>query len=294
MNATNPVFPDLPDPLPRHLSCGFYRITPERAGRVLDESKRKNRAWVSVKLRRLTRDMAAGRWQLNGESAIFTWDGDCQDAHHRLESCRLSGVPITLLCAFGLDPATFPTIDTGANRTGTGRLSIAGEKNANKLAAVLRLIWAWANDRAPVTTGVSALLYGPEEEALILELYPEARKAVVDGGNYYHTFDTLPVSQWSFLSFVTHHTAPDLARAFLDRLADGVGLSAHSPVLMLRQRLINGSKGKMVLPAVEVMALCAKAWAAHREGRSLRSLRWESDDGFPTWGPPAEGKGAFA
>lgn len=294
MSATQYVFPDLPDPLPGHLSCGFYRITPERAEKLLDANKTKNRALVNVKLRRLIKDLQAGKWQLNGESVIFTHDGNAHDGHHRLTGCRDSGVPITCVCVFGIDPATFLTVDTGAVRGGTARLTIAGEDNANKLAALLRLIYQWDNGKPPVSFGASILVYGPEEEQLCLSTFPEARDSVRAGGNYYRRFDQLSVSQWSFLHFITQRTCPLKANAFLDQLCDGVGLQPDSGVLLLRNRLVKLSKGKHELPPAEIMALCAKAWTAFVEGKPVRSLQWRSDvEAFPSF-EPAKAAGATA
>lgn len=59
-------FPDLPDPLPATLCCGFYRVTPERAGRLLEQNKTHNRYLLPTKLTRARHDLAAGKWQLNG------------------------------------------------------------------------------------------------------------------------------------------------------------------------------------------------------------------------------------
>lgn len=288
MSATQYVFPDLPDPVPLHLGSGFYRITPERAGAILANNKTRNRPLTSVKVRRLIRDLKEGRWRLNGESVIFTNAGDVHDAHHRLTACRDSGVAITSLVAFGIEPQTFSTVDTGTGRSAADRRSLEGKKNANKLAALSRLVWQWDNGKPPTTAGANVLFYGPSEEELCGATFPEMEQIAAEEDAYYRRFPALAAAQWGFLIFITRRTCPDRSKEFLERLADGTGLAADSPVLLLRNRLTNTGRAK--LPALDVMALCAKAWTAFAAGKPIRQLRWTPDEPFPSWGNDGRGK----
>ena len=74
---------------------------------------------------------------------------------------------------------------------------------------------------------------------------------------------------------------PDLAERFFNHLASGAGLSEHSPVYLLRERLRTNSAGKAKLPILEIIALFFKAWIAYRNGKSVKCLRWNNSGANP-------------
>lgn len=280
-------FPDLPDPLPAALSCGFYRVTPERAGRLLEANQTRNRYLIPTKLTRNRRDLSAGKWQLNGESMAFTPAGDVHDGHHRLTACRDAGVPFVSLCAFGIDPGTFLTVDTGASRGAQARLQIAGEANAKRLGAILRLVWNWSNGDPPTSHGTTAE-YAGEEEQLTLETFPDVRQATSECSACYVEFPQITDTAWGFVLFVTRRTCPTRAESFVQKLRTEVGLTEDDPVAVLRTRLIRLGKAK--LPQKEMMVLIAKAWVAHALGRPMKQLRYDPEtDDFPSFDPADHG-----
>lgn len=91
-------------------------ITPELAQEMLNTSvgNRAIRKWhVDV----LAIAQQRGEWTLTHQGAAFDRNGVLRDAHHRLMACVRSGVTIRMLVTFGLDPASFDSVDQGVNRT---------------------------------------------------------------------------------------------------------------------------------------------------------------------------------
>jgi len=98
----------------------------ERVAMSFLKNNPRNRPLSKSRSLKYAKQMTEGNWQQNGESIIIGWDGSILDGQHRLEGVVLAKTSIKLLFVFGVDPATFPTIDTGTGRSGADTLAIYG------------------------------------------------------------------------------------------------------------------------------------------------------------------------
>ena len=89
------------------------------------------------------RDMAAGRWLVNGETIKFDTSGHLRDGQHRLNAVVLSQTTVSMVVIRGLSPDVMPTVDAGAKRTYSDALKLQGEDNTATLAAVTRRALMW-------------------------------------------------------------------------------------------------------------------------------------------------------
>ena len=74
-----------------------------------------------------TRDMAAKRWLLTGETISFDWNGQLINGQHRLQAVVESGQPMQALVVVGLDPAVRTVVDTQSRRSVRDAFSHAGK-----------------------------------------------------------------------------------------------------------------------------------------------------------------------
>ena len=112
-------------------------ITPEMAEAFL-EGNTHNRLVKTVNFKKLVDDMAAGRWDFNGESIKFAEDGTLLDGQHRLLACVESGKPFIAIIVTGLPAVAQETIDTGSSRSLADVLRLRGYASANELSSFLR------------------------------------------------------------------------------------------------------------------------------------------------------------
>ena len=100
------------------------KITPTLAQQWLDGSAIKNRPDRKADLNAWIQCMKEGKWELNGESIIFSNKGNILDGHERLKACVKSGTDFSSIVVTGIDERVMPTIDDGTRRSLADALSI--------------------------------------------------------------------------------------------------------------------------------------------------------------------------
>ena len=128
--------------LDQALDAQLMRVTPKLAEQWLGRND-SNRNIRPTKLAQLVRDMQGGRFALTGDSIKFDLNGNLIDGQHRLTAVRDSGIPIEVLVVRGLAPTVRAVIDTGATRSASDALRIAGKHAGSRsMAAAIRILRA--------------------------------------------------------------------------------------------------------------------------------------------------------
>lgn len=254
------------NPDPRHVSV--VTIDPATAERMLGRNTR-NRNIRQAQVDALARDMAAGKFMINGESIKFAPDGTLLDGQHRLAAVVQSGATIQTVVAYGVDPQAMKTIDTGRKRSYADVLHMRGEDNAKTLASVLRRIAMW-EEGFRVNSG--SLTPTPDEMDDLLEAAPEIR-ASANIAQKLGTRAMLPSSVVGLCHYLFSAFDADGATWFLSRVYDGDSIPASSPIFALRKRI-----GEMRLAGgrvheTEALALTIRAWNAWRAGETRTKLQ---------------------
>ena len=112
-------------------------ITPEMAEKLLDD-RAPNRSVSSAVLNKYARDMAAGRWKLNGQTIKISRQGHLIDGRHRLEAAKKSKTSFPAIIVEGLDEEVISTLDIGRRRAMSDVLRERGESNTIIFASALR------------------------------------------------------------------------------------------------------------------------------------------------------------
>jgi hypothetical protein len=147
-------------------------ITPERAQQML-QLNTGNRNVRSNEVAKIARDMGAGNYAFNGSAIVVNCDGTVLDGQHRLMACASSGVAFQTVLVTGVSQSAVMTIDTGRSRTPGDMLRLAGEINANEIAAAGRLAWRWSRGLIQSPTAPSH-----SELQSFLNSWPEVRDGV--------------------------------------------------------------------------------------------------------------------
>ncbi|WP_445520508.1 hypothetical protein [Streptomyces sp. NEAU-174] len=224
------------------------------------------------------RDMAAGKWQQNGEAVKFASNGALLDGQHRLTAVTVAGVPVPMLIVSGLDPATQETMDAGRKRSTSDALGLRGETNFTILASVLKRVWLWEqgdckfNGNATPTTA---------ECTALLNERPELRRSAEIAARVHQTFKYLPQSVVGTAHHVFSRIAAEEATWFFQRLADGAELPVGHPILTLRTRAMAEAADRRKSPADRHMAYLVRSWNAVRDGRELGRIQYGPNDAMP-------------
>lgn len=239
-------------------------LTPALA-RVLLNRNEGNRKISDTIVTAYARDMANGAWQFNGEPIIVSADGQLNDGQHRCDAVIYADTAIPAIFVFGVHRETRTTLDQGKMRSVGDFLSMGGHVNVNQLGAAAHAAWQYQMF-GRLANGSSARATKSEVIAFI-DANPDIIKSVAfthrKGADAVGGRPTLAFVHWT----LWQKSGRQKADLFIDNLIDGADLSAKSPLLYVRNRLIAG-RGK--LRANDRAELIFKAWNAERRGEAVR------------------------
>jgi hypothetical protein len=259
-------------------------VTPDMAAEWLVGNTH-NRAMKDRAVAKYAADMAAGLWDLNGESIKFNGDGRLLDGQNRLQAVIAAGVPIVTVVVRGIEAQSQDTIDVGVPRGLADVLKLRGEISATELGSAVAGYWRFLRDPA----GMATTDYPSIHAALkVLEQNPGLRESV-------RVADTirkgigLRTSVGGAMHYITTSIDPEDAEAFWDRLLSGADLDGDHPILALRgvilaDRPVHTQK----MTKARLWALTVKAWNAYREGRKIKLLVWRPGGAHPESFPVPE------
>lgn len=124
-------------------------VTPQWALNILNTRNPRNRPMSAPFVERLALDIKNNAWALTHQGIAFDANGDLLDGQHRLAAVAKAGVPVDMLITTGvpttaklngLSVNTFELIDGGRKRGVGQMLHMSGYINANRLAAVARVM----------------------------------------------------------------------------------------------------------------------------------------------------------
>lgn len=258
-----------PMPSGNALKVRAVTITPEMAEQLLND-RAPNRSVSSAVLNKYARDMAAGRWRLNGQTIKISRQGRLLDGQHRLEAAKKAKTAFPAIIVEGLTEGILGTLDIGRRRAMSDVLRERGESNTIIFASALR--WLWMIENNIVLAANSSPSSGELLE--MLERRPGIRSSLKQVA-------AIRQIMGSGIAAALHRTFADKdedrADTFFARLTDGVNLAPDSPILHLRERLLRTRASNRVrLAEAERVALSIKAWNAYRADKPMQLLVWRN------------------
>jgi len=274
--AAAPIF-IAPDPegrvggIPRRqVAQSLMTVTPGMAKEWLSRNDG-NRPLRYPLAAQLARDMREGKWDVNGETVKIADDGTLLDGQHRLTACIMAEVPFETFVVTGLPRDTQKTIDTGAKRRMGDVLALAGEQNANLLAALARSACVWDRGGRVRQRGSDGEPTHAEMGGY-LDAHPELRDAVSFAMSARPKMRSVRPVVFGMAWLLFNRKSPEQAEWFLARLLDGADLSAGHPVHTLRAKIWRAKENDERLTEHEQLFLLVLAWNHYRAGNTAVSL----------------------
>lgn len=257
----------------------IVNVTPKLAEKWLGRNTY-NRHHRSHVVALYARDMAAGAWQLNGETIKFATDGTLLDGQHRLLAVVESGATVSMLVVEGLPTEAQDTVDVGSKRTAADQLALHGEQYGVALASITRRAIAWQRSgcREMPRRGSSGQSATNHELFVAIEQDPSLRLAARFASD---NKTALPNSLLGFSWWVLVRIDADDAEEFFFGLIHGEELVRDNPVLHLRDKLAELRAATARTPDHVLVALVFKAWNVFRLRGQMKSLRYSSNERFP-------------
>lgn len=258
--------------LPTTLQMELMVITPELAAIWLERNT-KNRPKRLPIIKRYARDMKCRDWRLSGDTIKFDKNGALLDGQHRLMAAIESDCSFRSYVCFGLEPDVFINIDSHVKRKPSDFLAICGELNPKALsqAAVNALCYA---QQKYADLGHSR--FTNDEIFEFIERNPDIRASV---GTGLRLKGIVKPGLAAALHYYSLRSNRKRAEVFWRGLIDGAGLSATSPIRILRERLIAdriSSNRHEAVRSIDTAALIIKAFNAFTGNKPMTCLKWNS------------------
>lgn len=272
---------------PRRRESKFILVTPETAKVWLGQNTN-NRPLSDQVVCKYAEQMDRGEWISNGEPIIFSSDGRLHDGQHRLEAICLAGKPVEMLVVTGIDdPDAFKTYNQGKPRSKGDIFAIAGEKNSGLVVSILHLVIAHEGGRLKCTrlntTQGARLAQTTSTQQMFAHLakHPGVRDSAEIAQAYRRKQSVLTGTIFGFLHYTLGKIDREEAETFLDGVCFGAGLDTDSPVLALRNLILNNKLRRAVMPPQFTIAAAFLAWNKHREGTKAPFIRINEGAEFP-------------
>lgn len=240
------------------------KITPKIAQEYLQKvDPAHQRKLIVSRAQAFAREMTAGHWFTNHQGIAFDEHGRLIDGQHRLQAIILSGVTLVMLVTRGIAAEmvngvrlfAIDTIDVGYKRQTGEQLTLRhGIENGNRVASAARTILHWATGLQKNTTPIALE---------ILKIYPSI-KQLASGSKS----NRILTGQLIGCFAIATKSFPELHERFVEPFITGVNLQKNSPVLLLRNILLNNkgsAGGSKSLFTYMSWTLNALRWAALNE-----------------------------
>jgi len=248
-------------------------ITPEIAAKYLGQNDN-NRPLQPSWVKRLTESMLRNEWTINGEAIKIGVSGNVLDGQHRLHAIIKSGASIQTVVMHNVSDQVFLTLDQGKRRSASDGFAIEGYTNTNTLAAATRAAYAISHGG-----DFGKYLSVPLMQSILMQ-HPSlpAWTAFFRSKSARNLFQSSIIAV-AALAEEKHGHASVLA--FMEPLFSGINIDSESPMLVLRQRMIESRASRIVTRAQTQAAYSIKTWNAYITNKKIGVLRWKSDEVFP-------------
>lgn len=247
-------------------------VTPELAEEWLGKNSH-NRPVRQKRVDDLAAAIKRGEWKMNGDAIRFSKTDVLLDGQHRLWAIVMAEQPVESLVMTGLDDGVQETMDTGARRNLKDALTLRGVTNANKVAATLAYWFRYSTGQVRYVNARPSIAQAIE----LLDANPGIVEAIKVANRVLDHISGVSAAMLASAYYELSTIDDEAAEEFFARLADGVNLGPHSPILIYRRQLERqlaggGAKASTVIHH----ALLIKAWNFWRDGIEIDRLNWKA------------------
>ncbi len=274
------------------------RVTPAVARQWIEHNDG-NRNIRKSRVAKYADDMAAGRWQQNGDTFKFDTDGRMIDGQHRCFAIIESGATIDSFVVHGLPASAAQTLDAGAPRSASDALFYAGElhNHAKDIAAGLNAWTSWTEGRFTHARSTASAAAAKLSNAAMVEAWrdnPTVVSASVEAKAIYQRGLRLPVGALAVALVELRALDFEAANDFFDRIVElrtsGKGDPIHTLITRIQDEM---GPGRRMLPATALFMLF-RTWNAFVNGERLLKMQFgSSESGWTPMPKPSKVPPAF-
>lgn len=253
----------------------WMEINAERAQAMLERLET-NRRLISNHVAYLMREMAEGRWKVNGDTIRFSGKR-LMDGQHRLHAVIQANATIWALVVEELSDDAFDTIDTGRVRGPGDILSLYGyHGNPFMIAATARFIW-YHDHKMNLDTSLRLSNHQILEVVRRNSIIP----FLADYMNAKKGMRASPIV--AALTLIDRKAGRELTMFFAEKLTVGAELKADDPVKLFRDKWMLESKHRSSRGEratwIAVLIKTYNAWLMGKKSTQIE--RYQVNEKFP-------------
>jgi hypothetical protein len=227
--------------------------------------------------------MTRGQWRVTHQAIAIDPAGVLIDGQHRLAAVVTARKVVRMLVAFDVPRESFDVLDTGQARSSSSILHMAGEADANALAAAARAVLTYqeidgtrripsADVRGMFTARDVLEFVGSERgDVLKANMVPARMIGVACGRNGIRSWVAAALTLIDLTD-----PLPTTRSMFVERWETGEMLSTGNPILTLRRWLMSEHGYQRSIQAYRGptgIAAAIRAWNAYSNGHDLALIR---------------------
>lgn len=218
-------------------------VTPELAEEWLEHNEN-NRSMSSVLVRQYARDMEQGNWKFVGDPIRFAPDGNLIDGQKRLAAVVLSGTTQKFIVGREIPEDDRLILDSGQKRSAAHSMQMQGLRDANNVAAMVRLLLQWQQELL-----LERVTFSNQELSGFVETFePDLYKAISIGHQARSAmYARVPVAGAVYFRSV-HHFGQDFTDNFYEKLISGEEIPSGSPIGAFRRSVWRAKTDNYFMP----------------------------------------------
>lgn len=245
-------------------------ITPPLAELMLAHNE-SNRPLRRQKIDQHIRNLQEKNFILTHQGIAFSRDGQLNDGQHRLTAIVESGIPAPMTVTFGCVREEFEVIDQGGLRTSADIIHIKGRDHPRIRASVAARVLSFEEKDTKHLTAQKITNY---EASLNQELMDDSCQYGVKARK---------IAPPATIGLAYYHIASNTSQGkekislFWDSFISGASLPASSPILKIRNLLVEGhdfGQKSGTQRAIKEAAAIVLAWNAWIEGSRFTKGKW--------------------
>jgi hypothetical protein len=206
------------------------KFNPERALEDLEKRNHNNRKIKDQVVRQYSYLMKTNQWKMTAETIKYDRDNNLLDGQHRLAAIVESGVTLWLPVARNVDPEVRSSIDSGCRRSmGDSFRMFLGVTNGMRMVAAIKMFYM-------LNTGKQPQLLSYDDCRDIYENNMECFSWMEKSFSGNTMFDNAVIAGSLALAYKSDNYR---ITQFAEQLHTGLNLEKGSPILALRDAIIN-------------------------------------------------------
>jgi len=278
----------LQDPEDPEVFTGYVTFTPERASSALESNVRNRKMGTNRQVPALVEVMEDGLWDSNVSKINFNRNSELSDGQNRLFAGVKSNTTFRCLVTWGVKSTAQLVTDRRGTRTLSDDLSISGYQNVHNLSAIAKIMYLRQQGRDVKQIINKGASMNKVPDVSVYNFFLEHEDAVIESQRLatrtYRSVRDLHINgaTLNVLAIEFDSINREDARAFWERLSDGITTTEDDPVIMLRKRLSENARSKTSkIPKPVEAALIIKAWNYYIRGETTKCLKFTSGGSNP-------------